>query len=83
MKRHNYFLTFLKRALLLMISLKFSSIKGIKIKIKGRFNGAPRAKSRLIQVGEIPLQTLKSTVSYHCSTSFTSNGTFGVQLWVS
>jgi len=83
MKRHNYFLAFLKRALLLMISLKFSSIKGIKIKIKGRFNGAPRARLRIIQVGEIPLQTLKSTVSYHCSTSFTSNGTFGVQLWIS
>ena len=82
MKRHNYFMTFLKRALTLIINLKFSYIKGIKIKIKGRFNGVPRAKSRLIQVGEIPLQTLQSKVSYNCSTSFTPNGTFGVQLWV-
>jgi ribosomal protein S3 len=83
MKRHNFFLTFLKRALTLLIGSNFSSIKGVKIKIKGRFNGVPRAKPRLIQIGEIPLQMLNSKVSYHCSTSFTSNGTFGVQLWIS
>lgn len=83
MKRHNFFLTFLKRSLTLFISSNFSSIKGIKLKIKGRFNGVPRAKPRLIQIGETPLQMYNSKVSYHCSTSFTSNGTFGVQLWVS
>ena len=83
MKRHNYFINFLKRSLNLVIGLKFSCIKGVKIKIKGRFNGAPRAKLKLIQVGEIPLQTLKTKVSYYCSTSFTPNGTFGVQLWIS
>jgi len=83
MKRHNFFLTFLKRSLTLFLSSNFSSVKGIKLKIKGRFNGVPRAKPRLIQIGETPLQMYNSKVNYYCSTSFTSNGTFGVQLWVS
>lgn len=82
MKRHNYFLTFLKRTLVLVIKSTHFEIKGVKLKIKGRFNGVPRSSTRLIQVGKVPLQTLKSKIDYSSTTSFTANGTFGVQLWI-
>lgn len=81
-KRHNYFLTFLKRIFILVIDSRIFNVKGVKLKIKGRFNGAPRSNTRLIQIGKVPLQTLSSRINYNCSVSYTANGTFGVQLWL-
>ena len=82
LKKHNYFLTFLKRIFNLFINSKVFKISGVKLKIKGRFNGAPRSNTRLIQIGKVPLQTLTLDINYSCSVSYTTNGTFGVQLWV-
>ena len=59
-----------------------SKVKGIKVCISARFNGAPRAKSRLIIVGDIPIQTINKQIDYHETTSYTKNGTFGIKLWV-
>ena len=41
LKRHNFFLKFLKSTLNIFNNNYFSKIQGIKIKIKGRFNGVP------------------------------------------
>lgn len=83
MKKHNYFLIFLKRTLTLFLSAKFSKVTGIKIGIKGRFNGAPRARNRILLIGRVPVQTLNSNTKYYQTTSFTPNGTFGVKVWIS
>merc|ERR1712127_922060 len=83
LKRHNYFLTFIRRTLLLLINSKYSFVQGLKLRISGRFNGAPRSKTRVFQINKIPLQTLESNINYHQSTSFTGNGTFGIKLWIS
>ena len=82
LKRHNYFLTFIKRIATLFISFKTSKVKGIKISISGRFNRAPRAKTRLITAGDIPTQTITKSIDYDEATSYTKNGTFGIKLWV-
>jgi large subunit ribosomal protein L16 len=82
MKKHNYFLIFLKRALILFLWSKFSRVNGIKISLKGRFNGVLRARKRTIEIGNIPAQELNSNITYHQATSFTSNGTFGVKVWI-
>jgi ribosomal protein S3 len=81
LKRHNFFLRFLRAALVLFSHRDFSKLGGIKIKVKGRFNGAPRARQRTIKIGNLPLLTLDSNVSYAETVSFTSNGTFGVKVW--
>lgn len=81
-KRHNYFINFIKRMFVLILKSNISTINGFKLKIKGRFNGAPRARTKLIQIGNIPLQTLQSNIDYNYAIAFTSNGTFGVQLWI-
>ena len=82
LKRHNYFLTFLRRIITVFLSCKTSKVKGIKICISGRFNRAPRAKSRIILVGDMPIQTISKQIDYHETTSYTKNGTFGIKLWV-
>jgi ribosomal protein S3 len=81
LKRHNFFLRFLKATLALFSSKAFSELGGIKIKVKGRFNGAPRARHKTIKIGNVPVLTLSSDISYAEAVSFTSNGTFGVKVW--
>ena len=82
LKRHNHFLIFFKTLLILFINSKFAKIKGIKIVINGRFNGAPRAKNRLILIGNIPIQTIDNLIDYYQTTSYTKNGTFGIKVWI-
>jgi len=80
--RHFYFLLFLKRALLIFLKNKNLKIKGVKIAIKGRINKRPKSKKYLLNIGEVPTQTVKMNINYHQSTSFSSNGTFGIKVWV-
>jgi ribosomal protein S3 len=83
LKRHNFFLRFIKNTLLLFNTMTFSKLEGIKIKIKGRFNKAPRARHKIIAIGnDVPVLTLKAKIDYAETTSFTSNGTFGVKVWI-
>ena len=84
LKRHNFFLKFIKNISSIFISKTFSSkIAGIKIEIRGRFNGAPRAKSKIFQIGKhMPVLTLNAKINYSETTAYTENGTFGVKVWV-
>jgi ribosomal protein S3 len=83
LKRHNFFLKFVKTTLTLFYNKNFSNCKRIKIQVKGRFNGAPRAKNKLIDIGNrAPVLTINSKIDYAESTAFTSNGTFGVKVWI-
>lgn len=83
LKRHNFFLRFIKNTLTLFHTKTFSKLKGIKIKVKGRFNRAPRARHKIIEIGNsTPTLTLKSKIDYFETTAFSANGTFGVKVWV-
>ena len=55
-------------------------IKGLKIRIKGRFNGVPRSKTRVFEKGQIPLQTFKHDITYSLVHAPTSYGVFGVKV---
>lgn len=81
-KRHNFMLFFVKTSLFALISSKFSRVNGIKILISGRLNGAQRARTRTIQVGKIPRQSLSSVIDYYLDTIYTPNGTFGIKVWI-
>jgi ribosomal protein S3 len=80
-KRHKFFLIFLKNTLKIFLNKNFSNLKRVKISIKGRINGAPRAKEKTLFVGVPPALTLNSNINYSESTSFTPNGTFGIKVW--
>lgn len=81
-KRHNYLLVFLKKSLLSLINSPLSKVSGLKIKIKGRFNGAPRSKINTVQIGSVPLQSFKFSVDYAEHVAYTTNGTFGIKVWI-
>lgn len=82
LKRHNFFLIFIKTTFLIFINSNFSNLKGIKIKIKGRINSRPRARHRTINIGKgVPSLTINSKIDYSEKTSYTSNGTLGVKIW--
>lgn len=82
-KRHNFFLIFLKQSLILLLQSNFSAVSGVKIVIKGRFNGAPRARSQTLLIGSVPQQFFDAKISYSEATAYTPNGTFGIKCWIS
>lgn len=81
-RRHNNILMFFKKSFDILINSKISLVSGIRILISGRINGFPRAKSRLLKFGSLPLQSIKSYVDYHESKAYTPNGTFGIKVWI-
>jgi ribosomal protein S3 len=81
-KRHKFFLSFLKQSLTIMLSSSASKVKGVKILVKGRLNGVPRAKHRLITIGDVPAQSISEKIDYSQATSHNSNGSYGVKVWV-
>jgi len=82
LKKHNIFLTFLKRSLTVIMSSKLSRLKGLKLNIKGRLNGVARARTKNLLIGKVPLQTLSHHINYSYVTSYTPNGTIGVKVWL-
>lgn len=81
-KGHNFFLSFLKKSLIILINSSISKIKGIKIVIKGRLNGKPRSNKTLIRIGMIPLQSLNNKIDYSETVAYTKNGTLGIKVWI-
>jgi ribosomal protein S3 len=81
-KRHKFFLTFLKQSLTIMLNSTVSKIKGVKILVKGRLNGVPRAKHKMIIIGDVPAQSISEKIDYSQATSHNSNGSYGVKVWV-
>jgi small subunit ribosomal protein S3 len=56
--------------------------KGIKIKVSGRLGGAEIARSEAASSGSIPLQTLRSDISYALGEAKTTFGVIGVKVWI-
>nr|UNJ15803.1 ribosomal protein S3 [Cyanidioschyzonaceae sp. 2] len=57
-------------------------VKGIKIQISGRLNGAEIARSEWVRHGQIPLQTLRTRIDYATATAATTYGVIGVKVWI-
>lgn len=56
--------------------------KGIKIQISGRLNGAEIARTENLAQGSIPLQTLRSDISYALAEAKTTYGVIGIKVWI-
>jgi len=57
-------------------------VKGVKIALKGRLDGAEMARYEWGRKGRIPLQTLRSDIDYAEKTAYTTYGTVGVKVWI-
>jgi hypothetical protein len=82
-KKHKLFLHFMKKTLYLFSKQKKTVIKALKIQLKGRINGADRARHYVIKVGnQLSLLTTSSRINYSESTVFTPDGTLSIKVWV-
>ncbi|HHD92014.1 MAG TPA: 30S ribosomal protein S3 [Candidatus Portnoybacteria bacterium] len=57
-------------------------VKGVKVAVKGRLNGAEIARKEWLKWGQIPLQTLRADVDYGEAIAHTIYGTIGVKVWI-
>ena len=58
------------------------NVKGIKIQVSGRLNGAEIARSEWIREGRVPLQTLRADIDYSNKEANTIYGILGVKVWL-
>ena len=61
---------------------KRAGVKGIKIQVSGRLNGAEIARSEWVREGRVPLQTLRSPIDYISHEAHTIYGILGIKVWV-
>nr|YP_010337583.1 ribosomal protein S3 [Dixoniella grisea]UNJ17168.1 ribosomal protein S3 [Dixoniella grisea] len=59
-----------------------AKIKGIKIQVSGRLNGAEIARTEWVREGRVPLQTLRANIDYSYKTAQTIYGILGVKVWI-
>ncbi|MFA7253559.1 MAG: 30S ribosomal protein S3 [Patescibacteria group bacterium] len=61
---------------------KAAGVKGIKVQVAGRLNGADIARTEKLIYGTVPLSTFKSDIDYKYLTALTTYGIIGVKVWV-
>lgn len=57
-------------------------VKGVKVMVSGRLDGAEIARSEQYHEGSIPLQTLRADIEYGFCEAHTTFGVIGVKVWV-
>lgn len=69
-----------KRALKRILQRK--EVKGLKIRLSGRLDGAEIGRTEVFKKGELPLQTLRADIDYGESRAECTYGTVGVKVWL-
>ncbi len=57
-------------------------VKGIKVMVSGRLDGAEIARCEQYHEGSIPLQTLRADIDYGFAEAKTTFGIIGIKVWV-
>lgn len=56
--------------------------KGVRIVLSGRINGSEIGRREKIQVGKVPLSTIREDIDYASHPSLTKKGYIGVKVWI-
>lgn len=62
--------------------MRTPGVKGVKIQVAGRLNGAEIARTEWVRAGRVPLQTLRANLDYSYRTANTIYGIIGVRVWI-
>ena len=62
--------------------MRTPGVKGVKIQVAGRLNGAEIARSEWVRAGRVPLQTLRAKLDYCYKTANTIYGIIGIKVWI-
>jgi len=57
-------------------------VKGVKIAVSGRLDGAEMGRREWLAKGKIPLHTLRSDIDFSRATAFTTYGAVGIKVWI-
>ncbi len=57
-------------------------IKGMKIQVSGRLNGAEMSRVEWLSTGRIPLHTLRADIDFARDVGRTTYGAIGVKVWI-
>ncbi|MBN2407944.1 MAG: 30S ribosomal protein S3 [Elusimicrobia bacterium] len=57
-------------------------VKGIKIAVSGRLNGAEIARTEWAKEGKVPLQTIRANIDYGFYEANTTYGNIGIKVWI-
>ena len=57
-------------------------VKGAKIRMSGRLDGAEIARTEHLEEGNLPLQTLRADIDFAKSKAMTTYGTVGIKVWI-
>lgn len=66
----------------IMSQAKRSGVKGIRIQVSGRLNGADMSRREWYREGRVPLHTLRSDIDYAQNVAYTRYGLTGIKVWV-
>ena len=65
-----------------MASAVRRGVRGVKVRVAGRLDGAEIARSEWYNEKQIPLHTLRANIDYGTATALTTYGTTGVKVWI-
>ena len=57
-------------------------VRGVKVKVAGRLDGAEIARAEWYNEKQVPLHTLRANIDYGVATAYTTYGTTGVKVWI-
>lgn len=57
-------------------------VKGVKVMLAGRLDGAEMSRTEWLKKGRVPLQTLRADVDYALAEAHTTYGVIGIKVWI-
>ena len=57
-------------------------VKGVKIQVSGRLDGADMSRRETIKKGRLPLQTFRSDVDFAINSAHLPTGYIGIKVWI-
>ncbi len=70
----------LKRALNKITSNK--EIKGARVEVAGRLNGAEISRTEWLKQGRLPRQTIRADIDYAFTEAYCTYGVIGIKIWI-
>ncbi len=58
------------------------NVKGIKVSVSGRLDGAQIARSEWLEKGRLPKQTIRADIDYGFGEARCTYGTIGIKVWI-
>lgn len=62
--------------------MSYKEVKGAKISVAGRLNGAEISRTEWVSDGKIPLITLRSNIDYAENRAYCTYGVLGIKVWI-